>query len=97
MTSATQAAALAKVEGRAKQSVPPIIKLIAFLASLAAVYELWPTFLWATLGLVVLYLVLANGTKVSEVLGQVPAGFTSLVKPIGGTSGVGRLSGNLKS
>jgi hypothetical protein len=84
-------------EGRAKElRVPPIVKLIAFLAGLAAVYELWPTFLWATLGIVVLYLVLANGDKVADVLGQVPAGFNGLIRPASDGSGVGRLSGNLK-
>lgn len=97
MSTAT-ATTVGLTEGRLKSPpVPPVIKLIAFLAGLAAVYELWPKFLWATVGLVVLYLVLANGTKVSELLNQVPAGFTNLVRPVAGTSGVGRLSGNLKS
>lgn len=91
------AAPVGLAEGRAKQSpaVPPIVKLIAFLAVLAAAYEVSPRILWATLGLVVLYLVLANGSKVADILGQVPAGFDSLVRPA--QSGMGRLSGNLKT
>jgi hypothetical protein len=67
--------------------IPPVLKLIAFLAVLAAVYELWPRFLWATAGLIGLYLVLTNGDKVSALFDAVPAGFTNLIRP--GEPGVG--------
>lgn len=76
--------------------LPPILKLIAFLAVLAALYEVAPRILWATAGLVVLYVVLANGGKVGELLDAVPAGFTGLVKPDPGTGGgtgfIGRIA-----
>lgn len=67
--------------------VPPAVKVIAFLVVLAAAYELAPSVLWATLGLVLLYLVLAHGSAVASLIDQVPDAFAKLVSPAGVAGG----------
>lgn len=62
-------------------SVPPILRILAFVAVLAALNSRLPGLVPRILLLVAAYLVLTNGPKVAELIGAVPAGLSKLAGP----------------